>query len=345
MTPSTSSLQLPALGLGTWSFGGGEYWGAQSQGDVDQVVSRAIELGLTYFDTAEMYNAGASETSLGLALRGRRDGVLIGSKISPANAEPATLRAHCEASLRRLQTDRIDLYMMHWPIHSDSVRHFTKDESVIAHPPSTRDAFLTLAALQREGKIRHIGVSNFGVKQLEEVLALGVTLAINELPYNLLMRAIEAEILPFCRSRQIGVIGYMTLMQGVLAGDFTSFDELPPIRTRTRHFSSKRVGSRHGEAGLESETLAALQAVRAIAREQNLPLPDLALAWSLANPGVGCVLAGCRNLEQLEENTRARDLKLSPVVLSRLNAVTEDLRQKLGSNPDFYQGKAHTRIW
>lgn len=333
------------MGLGTWSFGGGEYWGAQSQADVDQVVGRAIELGLTYFDTAEMYNAGASETSLGLALRGRRDRVLIGSKISPANAAPAVLREHCEASLRRLQTDRIDLYMMHWPIHSDSVRHFTKDEAVIANPPTTRDAFLTLAALQREGKIRHIGVSNFGVKQLEEVLALGVTLAVNELPYNLLMRAVEAEILPFCRSRKIGVIGYMTLMQGVLAGDFASFDELPPIRTRTRHFSGKRAGSRHGEAGLETETMTALQAVREIAREQKLPLSDLALAWSLANPAIGCVLAGCRNLEQLEENTRARDLKLLSAVLSRLNAVTEDLRQKLGSNPDFYQGRAHTRIW
>jgi aryl-alcohol dehydrogenase-like predicted oxidoreductase len=131
----------------------------------------------------------------------------------------------------------------------------------------------------------------------------------------------------------------------VLAGDFASFDELPPIRTRTRHFSGQRAGSRHGEPGFETETLAALQAIRAIAREQNLPLPDLALAWSLANPGIACVLAGCRNLEQLEENTRARDLKLPPAVLSRLNAVTDDLRQKLGSNPDFYQGKAHTRIW
>lgn len=333
------------MGLGTWSFGGGEYWGAQSQADVDQVVGRAIDLGLTYFDTAEMYNAGASESSLGLALRGRRDRVLVGSKISPANAAPAVLREHCEASLRRLQTDRIDLYMMHWPIHSDSVRHFTKDESVIANPPSTREAFLALAALQREGKIRHIGVSNFGVKQLGEVLALGVTLAVNELPYNLLMRGIEAEILPFCRAQGIGVIGYMTLMQGVLAGDFASFDELPPIRTRTRHFSGRRAGSRHGEAGFEAETMAALQAIRAMADEQNVPLPDLVLAWVLANPGIGCVLAGCRNLEQLEENTRARDLKLPPAVLARLNAVTEELRQKLGSNPDFYQGRAHTRIW
>ncbi len=340
-----SPLKLPAMGLGTWSFGGGEYWGPQSQADVDQVVGRAIELGLTYFDTAEMYNAGASETSLGLALRGRRDHVIIGSKVSPANTAPAVLREHCEASLRRLQTDRIDLYMVHWPIHADSIRHFTKDEAVIRQPPTTRDAFLTLAALQREGKIRHIGVSNFGVKQLEEVLALGVTLAVNELPYNLLMRAIEAEILPFCRAKGIGIIGYITLMQGVLAGDFASFDELPPIRTRTRHFSRRRAGSRHGETGFEVETMAALQAIRAIAREESVPLSDLALAWALANPAVNCVLAGCRNLAQLEENTRALRIELADRTLGRLNTATEDLRQKLGPNPDFYQGTSHTRIW
>ena len=91
--------------------------------------------------------------------------------------------------------------------------------------------------------------------------------------------------------------------------------------------------------------MAALQAVRAIAREENLALPDLALAWALANPAVSCVLAGCRNLSQLEENTRALHLKLSPDVLDRLNTATEELRQKLGPNPDFYQGTGHTRIW
>ncbi|HWA09688.1 MAG TPA: aldo/keto reductase [Opitutaceae bacterium] len=343
--PASRELKLPAMGLGTWSFGGGEYWGPQAQADVDDVVGRAIDLGLTYFDTAEMYNGGASEASLGQALRGRRDRVLIGSKLSPANAAPAVLRARCEASLGRLQTDRIDLYMMHWPIHADSIRHFTKDESVIAHPPSTRDAFLALGALQREGKIRHIGVSNFGVRQLQEVLDLGVEIAANELPYNLLMRGIELELLPFCRSRGIAVIGYMTLMQGVLAGDFASFDELPPIRTRTRHFSGRRAGSRHGEAGFETETFAALQAIRTIARDENLPLSDLALAWALANPALSCVLAGCRNSAQLEENARALRVKLSVATIDRLNAATSDLRAKLGPNPDFYQGAAHTRIW
>jgi aryl-alcohol dehydrogenase-like predicted oxidoreductase len=292
-----------------------------------------------------MYNAGASETSLGLALRGRRDRAIIGTKVSPANTAPAVLREHCEASLHRLRTDYLDVYMVHWPIHADSIRHFTSDEAVIRNPPRTDEAFLTLAALQREGKIRHIGVSNFGVKQMDEVLALGVKLAVNELPYNLLMRAIEADIIPFCQARGIGILGYVALMQGVLAGKFESFDELPPIRTRTRHFAGRREGSRHGEAGFEAETMAALQAVRAIARDEQLPLADLAIAWALANPAIGCVLAGCRNRVQLEENARALALKLSPAVLQRLNAATGELRLKLGSNPDYYQGARHARSW
>jgi aryl-alcohol dehydrogenase-like predicted oxidoreductase len=340
-----SGLILPALGLGAWSFGGGAYWGPQSQNDVDEVVARALDLGVTYFDTAEMYNAGASETSLGQALRGRRAQAIIGSKVSPANVAPAVLREHCEASLRRLQTDYLDVYMVHWPIHADSIRHFTDDEALISHPPSTGEAFLTLAALQREGKIRHIGVSNFGVKQMTEVLALGVRLAVNELPYNLLMRAIEEEIIPYCQTHGIGILGYVALMQGVLAGAFESFDELPAMRMRTRHFSGARPGSRHGEAGCEAETMAALQAVRAIARDENLPLADLAIAWALANPAIGCVLAGCRNVTQLEENTRALRLRLSPATLQRLNAATDPLRKILGPNPDYYQGLSRTRSW
>mgnify|MGYP001546320672 CR=1 FL=1 len=340
-----STLSLPVLGLGTWSFGGGAYWGPQSQADVDRVVARALDLGLVYFDTAEMYNGGASEASLGEALRGRRAQAVIGSKLSPAHARPAELRSRCEASLRRLRTDHLDLYLVHWPIHADSIRHFSTDEDLLRHPPSTRDAFLTLAALQREGKIRHIGVSNFGVRQMEEVLALGVPLAVNELPYNLLMRAIEAEILPFCRERGIGVIGYMALMQGVLAGDREGFEGLAPSRTRTRHFSSARPGSRHGGPGFEEETHAALRSLRAVAREEGMSLSDLALVWALGGPGIDCVLAGCRDLRQLEENVRASRLRLPPATRARLCEATDDLRRRLGPSPDYYESADRPRTW
>jgi aryl-alcohol dehydrogenase-like predicted oxidoreductase len=340
-----SALRLPELGLGTWAFGGGNYWGPQAQADVDEVVALALDLGVTYFDTAEMYNEGASEISLGRALQGRRDRALIGSKVSPSNAYPAKLRACCEASLLRLGTDHLDLYMVHWPIHANSVRHFTSDPAVIAQPPTVSDAFFTLAALQREGKIRHIGVSNFGVRQLQEVLDLGVRIAVNELPYNLLMRGIESDLLPYCRAHGISVIGYMTLMQSVLAGDFTSFDELPSARTRTRHFSSARAGSRHGTPGFEAQTWAALQAIRAIAAAEQLPVSDLAIAWALSNPDIHCVLAGCRTRSQLEENARAVHTRLSPATIARLNAATTELLSLLGSNPDYYQGPADTRSW
>lgn len=338
-----SNLVLPALGLGTWAFGGGGYWGPQDQTDVDAVVGRALDLGINYFDTAEVYNAGASESSLGLALRGRRDRAIIGSKVSPSHCAPAELRARCEASLQRLGTDRLDVYMVHWPINPSSVRHFTEDETLIRQPPSTADAFLTLAALQREGKIRHIGVSNFGVRQLDAVLALGVELAVNELPYNLLMRAIEPELAPFCRARGVGIIGYMALMQGVLAGDYASFDDLPAPRLRTRHFAGTRAGSRHGEPGCEAETWRAVVEVRRLAREANLPLGDLAIAFALAHPDVSCVLAGCRHLAQLEENSRATRLRLDPETLRRLRAATDPVLRLLGTNPDYFQGRSDSR--
>lgn len=338
-----SGLALPPMGLGTWAFGGGHYWGPQDQGDVDEVVARALDLGLTYFDTAEMYNAGASEISLGAALRHRRDRAIIGSKISPSHTRPATLRARCEASLQRLGTDHLDIYMVHWPINANSIRHFTTDQDLVQHPPSVADAFLTLAQLQHEGKIVHIGVSNFGVRQMDEVRALGVHIAVNELPYNLLMRGIETEIAPYCQRHGIGIIGYMTLMQGVLAGDFASFDQLPPMRTRTRHFSGRRPGSRHEEPGIEPQTWQAVTAIREIAREARLPVADLAIAWALSHPAINCVLAGCRTLAQLNENARAVQCRLTPDQLDRLNAATAEVLQLLGSNPDYYQGLADTR--
>ena len=125
----SSDLKLSALGVGCWSFGGGEYWGDQDQQDADRVVKRACELGINYFDTAEMYNDGRSEQSLGRAIRGLpRDRIIIGTKVSPSNAAPDVLRASCEASLKRLGTDTIDLYMIHWPIHPHSIQHFTDDE-------------------------------------------------------------------------------------------------------------------------------------------------------------------------------------------------------------------------
>ena len=339
----TSGLSLPKMAIGCWSFGGGNYWGAQSQADVEAVVHRAIDLGINAFDTAEAYNAGASETSLGQALAGRRARALVVSKVSPDHTSPAVLRAHCEASLRRLDSDWIDLYLVHWPINASSIRHFTSDEALLRQPPDVAEAFATLADLRREGKIRYLGVSNFGVEQLAEARAAGADLAANELPYNLLMRGIEPALLPACARQGIGVLGYMALMQGVLCGPLRPFDELPAARTRLRHFSSERPGSRHGEPGIEAETWAALQAIGAIAAEAGLPIADLALAWAMANPAVTSTIVGCRTAEQLEDNVRACSIDLSREVLDSLERATAPILARLGPTVDYFQSAGDSR--
>ena len=341
-----SALNMPLLGVGCWSFGGGDYWGKQEQKDVDAVVCRAIDIGCNYFDTAEIYNDGASEVSLGRALANCRDKAIIGTKVSPSNTEPSTLKKHCEASLKRLATDYVDIYMVHWPIHPHSIRHFTGDDEIINNPPSVYEAFDMLMRLKKEGKILDIGVSNFGVRQLNEALSTGANIVVNELPYNLLSRAIETEIAPLCQSKGIGIIGYMPLMQGILTGKYEDANSVPATRTRTRHFSGKREDSRHGEQGCEEETFTALNDIRQIALRERLSMSHLAIAWAAANPAVSCVLAGARTPGQLEANANAVSFKLQQDIVEKVNAATEKVLNILGpTNPDYYESSSMSRTW
>lgn len=337
-----SGLSLPIIGIGAWSFGGGEYWGAQSQSDADAVVRGALDYGCNFFDTAEAYNQGASESSLGLALRGiPREKVLICTKISPSNCEPKTLVQHCEASLRRLQTDYLDIYMVHWPITPHSIRHFTTDN---IPTPSVPEAFATLKRLQDTGMIRHIGVSNFGPAKLTEAIDLGVEIAINELPYSLLTRAIELEVLPFCRGHGIGVLGYMALFQGVLSGNFATLADIPELRRRTRHFDCRSTPKiRHGLPGAEAETSAALAGIRGIAEKHGLPMSELALKWAFAGPGITSSLCGARNLKQLQENLQAAMEPLDPKIVAELNRATAPLLEKLGPSFDYWEHPSNDR--
>ena len=323
-----AGLRVSVLGLGCWPLGGGPGWGEQDERDSIATIHAALDHGVTLFDTAEAYNDGRSEEIVGQALRGRRDRAIIATKVSPSSAEDgASLRAHCEASLRRLQTDTIDLYQMHWPVGDGAVER----------------AFGVLQALQAEGKVRAIGVSNHGVEQLRGVLATGTAIASNQLCYNLLSRAVEMEILPLCRQQGIGVITYMALMQGLLAGRYAAADEVPPFRARTRHFGSQRPGVRHGEAGAEAETFAALGRVRRMAGELGLPMGHLATAWVAAQPGVSCVLVGARTAAQVTENLAAADIVLSPESIGQLDEATEALRLALGPNADYWQSGEQRR--
>lgn len=337
-----SDLRLSPLGLGCWPFGGGDYWGALDQSDANVVVRRALELGINTFDTAEVYNEGRSEVALGLALRGLpRDQVVVCTKVSPAAVYPDLLPGRCEASLRRLGSDYIDLYMVHWPITARSIAHFTREPIA---GPAVEDAFAALLKLREQGKIRHIGVSNFAPNKLEEALATGAAIAANQLPYNLLCRAIELEALPFCKARGIGVIGYMALLQGVLSDRYPSLDDVPGPQRRTRHFDvRKSAEARHGECGAETETTAALAAIRALAAELGMTTSQLALKWALANPSIQCMLVSSRSVRKLEDNVAAASSPLATDVIERLNALTLPLLEKLGPSFDYYESAANDR--
>ncbi len=336
------ALKLPVLGMGCWAYGGGEYWGAQSQNDVNAVVRFAVDHGCNLFDTAEAYNNGASEASLGAALEGiPREQVLIGTKISPSNTRPDKLTEHCDASLRRLRTDYVDLYMVHWPITPHSIRHFTTEN---ISTPRVQDAFDTLKRLQKAGKIRYIGVSNFGPAKLGEALATGAAIVINELPYSLLTRAIELQILPECRALGVGVLGYMSLLQGVLADIYPSLDHVPVWQRRTRHFDSRRTAhTRHGLPGAEPETNAALASIRAIAKKYGTTMPELALKWAMARPGITCSLCGSRTLQELRQNLSAAKAPLAPEIIHELDAATAPLLEKLGPSFDYYENPTNDR--
>jgi aryl-alcohol dehydrogenase-like predicted oxidoreductase len=284
-------------------------------------------MGINYFDTAEMYNAGRSEESLGKALRHRRAEAVIGTKTIPQNCTREGVREHCEGSLRRLGTDCVDIFMVHWPI--------------LEHPVEA--AFETLQALQAEGKIRHIGVSNFSRKHLKPALATGVKVAVNQLHYSLLSRAIEYEALPCCLEHGIGVVAYMPLLQGILTGKYATLAEVPWYRLRTRHFRGDREGARHGGPGAEAEIADALAGIRQVADELGEPMGDVALAWVAAQPAVTCVLAGARDVGQLEANVRGCSLRLPPEVVARLGALTEPPKAKLGADIDYWESPENSR--
>lgn len=325
-----SGIEMPVLGIGAWMMGSTDkdYWGGQDMDDAASMVDRALDLGANYFDVAEAYNEGRTEEALGRLLKGRRSEAIIGSKILPQHCTPAGIREHLEATLRRLDTDYVDIYMIHWPIRDHSLA----------------EALVALDEHRRAGRIRAIGISNYGPRDLAEAVAVGVPIAVNQLHYNLLSRAIEAEILPLCRQHGIGVTTYMPLLQGILTCKYATIDEVPYMRTRTRHFASTRKESRHGEPGAEAEVAAVLDGLRAIAAELGTTPGRVALAWCAATPGITTVIAGARDADQLEENMVGIATPLSASVLERLDALTRPLWRKLGDNADYWMTAAQSRI-
>ena len=338
-----SGIEVSAIGLGCWSFGGGAYWGNQSQKDVDAVVAAAIERGVNFFDTAEAYNSGESERSLGLALKGHREKVILASKISTSNV--GQIRKHLEQSLARLGTDYLDVYILHWPINTTSIAHFAGGQAV--EPPQVAEVFRQFEALQKEGLIRSIGLSNFGVVQMKEVSTTGIRVDSNQLPYNIVSRAIETEIVPYCVAHQIAVTGSMGLQQGLLTGKYARPEDVPPPQAHSRHFKQERGGkeSRHYEEGAEKELFEAVDCVKAISVETGLSCAQISLAWILKKPFMASTLVGCRNVEQLEANLSAAGVSLSNENMARIDTASLPVWKKLGDMADYYENRAKSRVF
>ncbi len=311
---------LSPLALGTWAFAGGKFWGAQEEKDSIATLHAALDAGVTLIDTAPAYGDGLSEEIVGRALADRRDRAVIATKIGEADLTPEKTVASCEASLRRLKTDRIDLLQIHWLGHGERL------EEVIA----------TMESLRSSGKVRALGVSNFGPKSLARVRAAGSGWITHQLAYSLLWRAIEFEIVDASIETGMSVLCYSPLMQGLLSGRFASAADVPDARTRTRHFRGDRAMSRHGGEGCEGLTFDTIDRIRRIASDLGQPMADVALAWLLRRRGVASVIFGARTPQQIAENAAAGRLCLSEADLRRLDEATEPLKDALGPNADMW---------
>jgi myo-inositol catabolism protein IolS len=321
-----TDIAVSVVAMGCWVFAGDSTWGQQDEADSIATVKAALDAGVNFFDTAEGYGGGDSETVLGRALVGRRHEAVIASKVSRSHLSVDEVQQACERSLRRLQTDYIDLYQIHWPSRTVPLE----------------ETMETLERLREQGKVRAIGVCNFGVGDLSELVQVGWA-ETDQLPYSLLWRAIEYQIRQKCVVEGIGILCYSSLAQGLLTGKFSSPDEVPQGRARTRHFSDDRPQTHHGEPGCETEMFAAIETIRRICDKIHQPMANVALAWLLHQPGVASVIAGARTSDQIKQTAQAADLELSPELVEELSAATRELKRILGPNPDMWQSESRFR--
>jgi len=322
-----SDLTVTRLTFGAWAIVGGFNWGHQEEKDSLAALREAYEQGITFFDTAQAYGNGESERMIHQALGDVYDKIVIATKIVPDDFHYEDVKTACEARIQALKADHLDLLQLHWPNHEVPVE----------------ETMRALVDLKQEGKIRAFGVSNFGRQDLTEALQTTKEISSNQLPYNLLWRAIEYEILPTCREHNIPVLSYSSIMQGLLAGKFNNPKEVPDDRARSRHFSSQRTQARHNEAGQEVKTFEAIARIHQVANREGIPMAHLSMAWLLAQPGMGSIIVGGRNVEQVKDNVAAMEVSLSDDLVEELNQITQPLKEALGSNADMWQSDSRIR--
>ena len=322
-----TNIKVSEFALGCWPFAGGSVWGNQDKSDSISTVHAALDSGINFFDTAEGYDDDYhSESILGEALKKNREKAVIATKISPPNLTPGKVEEACDNSLKRLSTDYIDLYQIHWPNHSTDVE----------------GSMTQLQNLIKKGKVRSIGVCNFGVKDLNEILKFG-ELTTNQLPYNLLWRAIEQEILPECKRNDIGIICYSPLAQGLLTGRYKNADEVPDGISRSRLFNHKRPLAKHNDVGCEEELFSCIEKINNIAQELGESSALLSLSWVRYQPSVTSLLVGARNPAELNLNLSAFDYELDNKLKNQLSKMTEKIKEYLGKNPDMWNSNNRMR--
>ncbi len=317
-----SEIQVSAVALGTWSVGGGPWWGKTDDNESVRAIQAAVDAGVTLIDTAPAYGFGRSEEVVGRAIRGRRDQVVVATKCGlwwgdvtgafhfeqdghtvRRCLEPRTIRIEVEQSLRRLGVDHIDLMQTH---------------AQAAEPFKTpiAETMACLMALRREGKIREIGVSNCTPEQMGEYLAAGIIVS-NQPRYSLLDRAIERALLPYCRARDLAVLVYSPLEQGLLTGKIgmeTSFDP-EAFRNRLPWFAPDK----------RRKVLDMLDGWRDLTVKYACTLSQLVIGWTISQSGVTAALCGARRAANALENAKAGDLLLEEADRERMRRDAEAL--------------------
>ncbi len=284
-----SDLKITPIGLGTWAIGGGNWefgWGSQDDEESIATIHRALDMGINWIDTAAVYGLGRSEEVVGQAIKGLSQRPYIFTKCSMIwdeqrtvghSLKKASVKREAEDSLRRLQIETIDLYQIHWPNPEAEIE----------------EGWEAMAELQREGKVRYLGVSNFNVAQMRRAQKIAPITSLQP-PYSLLEREIEAEILPYCERNQIGVIAYSPMASGLLSGKMT--------RTRVAAFPKddwRRNSPSFTEPQL-SRNLYLVETLRDIGTRHGRTAGEVAIAWTLRRPEVTGAIVGARRPEQLD---------------------------------------------
>jgi aryl-alcohol dehydrogenase-like predicted oxidoreductase len=304
-----SDLKLTPIGFGAWAIGGGNWdfgWGPQDDRESIQAILRALDGGLNWIDTAAIYGLGHSEEVVAKALAETSHKPYVFTKCSmrwDANREiyrslkRESVREEVENSLRRLKLERIDLYQVHWPDPEAEIE----------------EGWETLAKLKEEGKLRHIGVSNFNLAQIKRAQAIAPITSLQP-HYSLLNQAVKEEVLPYCRQHNIGVINYSPMESGMLTGKMTAerIAAMPADDWR-------RKAAKFQEPKL-SRTLKLVEVLREIGNAHNVLPGVVAIAWTLHNPAVTAAIVGARRADQVDGVLPAARFRLSSDEVAKIDA-------------------------